>query len=60
MSQESQQGALNFDQRKSFFRKLQAIEFDYSLLTNLPTIFVACFFSPSSFKLKIGKIVILT
>ena len=42
MSQESQQGALSFDQRKSFFRKLQAIEFDYSLFTNLPTIFVAC------------------
>ena len=41
--------ALNLDQRKE---TISQWEFDYGLLTNLPTIIVAREFSPCSFKLK--------
>ena len=47
--------ALNFDQKEKHFPKtISQYEFDCGLFTNLPTIIVACNFSPSSFKLKNG------
>ena len=51
---------LNFDQWKTFSKRVSQWEFDYGLFTNLPRIIVARDFSPSSFKLKKGILPLLT
>ena len=37
---------------KNFPKTISQWEFDYGLFTNLPRIFIACDFSPISFKLE--------
>ena len=45
---------------KHFPKTINQGEFDYGLFTNLPIIIFACNFSPSSFKVKIGILLLLT
>ena len=52
--------ALNFDQWKTFPKFIGQWEFGYGLFKNLPKIIVACYFSPSLFKLRRGILPLLT
>ena len=52
-------GTLNFDQWIHIPKTINQWEFDYGLFTNLPIVFVACDFSPSSFKVKRGILPLL-
>ena len=52
--------ALILTNEKRFWKTINQWEFCYGLFTNLPRIIVACNFSPSSFKLKRGILLLLT